>query len=129
MTISLERTTSLGSLFPQTGTNIFTQRARIQSRQSSHYTMTQLTGMRQERNTITKQNDRALYKSADTACKNFIMEVVDETWYKYLEEPDTFDTNITDLKLLDVDIPQLTKMLFTDVNGIPKFINAMEAAQ
>ena len=29
-----------------------------------------------------KRNDRALYETADTEYKNFIMEVVDETWYK-----------------------------------------------
>ena len=29
-----------------------------------------------------KQNDRAPYETADTACKNFTMEVVNETWYK-----------------------------------------------
>ena len=28
-----------------------------------------------------------------------------------------------------VNIPQLMKTLFTDANGIPEFINAMEAAQ
>ena len=28
-----------------------------------------------------KRNDRALYKTADTVCKNFIIEVVDNTWY------------------------------------------------
>ena len=52
-------------------------------------------------------------------------------------------TNVTALKLLDhltefcsgihtvdaVDIPQLMKILFTDDNGTPQFINAMEAAQ
>ena len=37
-----------------------------------------------------RQNDRALYKTADTASKKFIMKVVDETWYKELEDPDTF---------------------------------------
>ena len=71
------------------------------------------------------------------------MEVVDETWYKELEDPDTLYTNVTDLKLVDhlsdffsglhtvdaVDTPQLMKTLFTDANGIPQFINAMEAAQ
>ena len=49
------------------------------------------------------------------------MEVVDETWYKELEDPGTFCTNVTALKLLDhltefcpglhtinaVDIPQV----------------------
>ena len=29
-----------------------------------------------------KRNDRALYETADKECKNFIMEVVDKTWYK-----------------------------------------------
>ena len=29
------------------------------------------------------------------------MEVVNKTWYKELEEPDTFHKNVTSLKLLD----------------------------
>ena len=37
----------------------------------------------------------------DTACKNFIFEVIDKTWYKELEDPDTFYLNVTALKLLD----------------------------
>ena len=51
------------------------------------------------------------------------MEVVNKTWYKELEDPDTFYTNVTTLKLLDqlanfcpglhtvyaVDIPQLNE--------------------
>ena len=71
------------------------------------------------------------------------MAVVDEIWYKELEDPDTFYTNVTALKLLDhltefcsglhianvVDIPQVTKNLFSDAEDIPQFINAMEAAQ
>ena len=48
-----------------------------------------------------KRNDCALYETTDTSCKNFIMEVVDKTWYKDLEDPDTFYTNVTALKLLD----------------------------
>ena len=64
-------------------------------------------------------------------------------WYKELEDPDTFYTNVTALKLLDhltefcsgihtvdaVDISQVMKTLFRDAEGIPQFINAMEAAQ
>ena len=71
------------------------------------------------------------------------MEFVDATWYKELEDPDTFYTNATDLKLLDhltefcsglhtvnaVDITQVTKTLFSNAEGIPQYINAMEAAQ
>ena len=88
------------------------------------------------------RNDFQLYQTADNSCKNFIMEVVDETWYKDLEDPDTFYTNVTDLKLLDhltefclglhivnaVDIPQVMNTLFSDADGIPKFINSMETA-
>ena len=47
-----------------------------------------------------KRNDRALYETADIECKNFIMDVDDKTWYKELEDCDTFYTNVTALKLL-----------------------------
>ena len=71
------------------------------------------------------------------------MDVVQKTRYKELEDPDTFNTNVTALKLLDhladfflglhtidaVDIPQVMKTLFSDVEGIPHFIITMEAAQ
>ena len=71
------------------------------------------------------------------------MDAVDETWYKELEYPDTFYTNVTALKLLDhiteffsglhtvnaVDIPQFMKTLFSNAEGIPRFINSVEAAQ
>ena len=70
------------------------------------------------------------------------MEVVDETWYKELEEPDTFYKNVMALKLLDhltkfclglhtvdaVDIPQLMKTIFINADRIPQLINVMEAA-
>ena len=32
-----------------------------------------------------RRNHRALYKAADTTYKNFIMNVVDKTWYNKLE--------------------------------------------
>ena len=71
------------------------------------------------------------------------MEVVDETWYKDLEDLDTFYTNVTDIKILGhltkfcsgihtvdaVEIPQLTKTLFNDADEIPQLINEMEEAQ
>ena len=90
-----------------------------------------------------KRNDHQLYETADNSCKKFIMEVFVETWYKELEDPDTFYTNATALKLLDhltefclvlhtvdaVDIPQVMKTLFSEAEGIPQFINAIEAAQ
>ena len=71
------------------------------------------------------------------------MAVVDETWHKELEDPDTFYTKVAALKLLDhlteccaglhtvdaVDIPQIMKSLYKDSEGVPQFINVMEAAQ
>ena len=36
-----------------------------------------------------QRNDRQLYKTANNTCRSFIMTVVDETWYKELEDPDT----------------------------------------
>ena len=112
--------------------------------------MTQLTRTLQElkfierkENMKAKQNDRQLYKTANNSCKNFIMEVIDETWYKDLKDPDNFYTNVMALKLLDhltkfcsglhtvdaVDIPQVMKTLFNSAKWNPQFINAMEAAQ
>ena len=57
--------------------------------------------------------------------------------------PDTFYRKVTDLKLLDnltefcaglhtvdaVDIPQIMRSLYKDSEGVPQFINTMEAAQ
>ena len=37
-----------------------------------------------------QRNNRQLYETADNACQNFIMAVVDETWYKDLEDQYTF---------------------------------------
>ena len=75
-----------------------------------------------------QRNNRQLYETADNACHSFIMTVVEETCYKELEDPETFDTKVTALKLLDhltefcaglhtvdaVDIPQLMKELYKD---------------
>ena len=90
-----------------------------------------------------RRNVRQLYETAKNACRSFIMAVVDETWQQELNDPDTFYTKVTDLKLLDhltefcsglhtvdtVDIPQVMKTLYKDTEGIPQFINAMEAEQ
>ena len=71
------------------------------------------------------------------------MTVVDKTWYKEIEDPDTFYTKVTAITLLKhltefcagfrtvdaVDIPQLVEEIYKDSDGVPQFINAMEAAQ
>ena len=69
--------------------------------------------------------------------------MVNKTWYEELDDPEKLYTNVTSLQLLDhiiefylglhtvnaMDIPQLITTIFTDVDGIPQFINAMEAVQ
>ena len=70
------------------------------------------------------------------------MAVVDNTWYKQLKDPENFYTKVTALKLLNhltefcaglhtvdvVDITQIMKSLYKYSEGLPRFINAMEAA-
>ena len=89
------------------------------------------------------RNDRQLYETADNSCRSFIMAVMDEAWYKDLEDPDTFYTKVTALKLLDnltefcaglhtvdaVNIPQINKSLYKYLEGVPQFINVTEVAQ
>ena len=48
-----------------------------------------------------QRNYRQMYKTANNICRSFIMTVVDETWYKELEDPDTFYTKVTAIKLLE----------------------------
>ena len=36
-----------------------------------------------------QRNDRQLYETTDNACQSFIMDVVEETWYKDLDDLDT----------------------------------------
>ena len=90
-----------------------------------------------------RRNNRQLYKTSDKSCQRFIMAVVDEIWYTELEDPDTFYTKVTALKLLNhltefcaglhavyaFEIPQLMKLLYKDLEGVPHIINAMEAVQ
>ena len=87
--------------------------------------------------------DRALYDAADTGCVNFIISVVDETWYKEVEDADTFYTNVTAQQLLkhledhctglhEIDstgIPSVMQTFWTESEGVPQYINRMEAAQ
>ena len=50
---------------------------------------------RAEGNHEARRNDCQLYKTADNACQSFIMAVVNETWYKELEDPYTFYKKVT----------------------------------
>ena len=85
----------------------------------------------------------ALYYASELECKICIVEVVNKTWYKSLEDPDTFYMSVTALKTLNhltkfcsglhavdaVNIPQLMETIFANADVIPQFINVMEAAQ
>ena len=71
------------------------------------------------------------------------MTVVDEMWYKELKDRDTFYTKVTALKLINhltefcaglhtvdaVNIQQIMNSLYKYSEGVPQFINGMEAAQ
>ena len=48
-----------------------------------------------------RRNARQLYETSDNAYRSFIMTVADKTWYKELEDPDTFYTKVTAIKLLE----------------------------
>ena len=56
---------------------------------------------RAKRNHEARRNDRQLYRTANNACRSLIMTVMDEIWYKELEDPDTFYTKVTAIKLLE----------------------------
>ena len=62
-----------------------------------------------------KYNDRTLYKMADTACKKFIMEVVNKMWYKEIEEPAMFYTNAPALNSLTT----LTSFVWISIPSMP----------
>ena len=84
-----------------------------------------------------KRKNCALYDTANRVCKNFIMEVVDETWYKDIEDPNKFYTYVTTLKLINhltefcsgihvvntFNILQLMKTLYVDAKIVLQFIN------
>ena len=71
------------------------------------------------------------------------MSVVDETWYKELEDADKFYTNVTAQQLLEqlkdhctgihdidaVDAPSVMQMFCTKAEGVPQYTNIMEVAQ
>ena len=89
-----------------------------------------------------KHSYRALYDVADTGWVNFIISVVDETWYKELEDAYMLYKNVTAQQLLEhledqctglhaidaVYIPFVMQTFWTKAEGLPHYINIMEAA-
>ena len=91
---------------------------------------------------VAKGSERALYDAANTGCVNFIISVVYDTCYKELDDAGTFYTNVTAQQLLEnledhctglhaidaVDIPSVMHKFWTEAEGVPQYINIMEAA-
>ena len=72
-----------------------------------------------------RRNNRQIYKMDDNACRTFIIAMVDETWYKELEDPDTFYKKGTALKILD-HITEFCAGLHTvDTVGIPQLMKSL----
>ena len=67
------------------------------------------------------------------------MSVIEDMWFKELEDPDNFYTKVTTTKLLihliehcsdlyeidAVDIPHIMQIFYKEVERIPQFINMM----
>ncbi len=87
--------------------------------------------------------DRSLYEAADKGSKQFIMRAVDEVWYKDLKHPLTFYNKVTAVQLMEhlqqnagglheteaIDIQDAMKAAYAATDGIPDYINRMEALQ
>ena len=66
-----------------------------------------------------KRSNRALYDAAYTGCVNFVMFVVNETWYRELEDAGTFYTNVSAQKLLEHLENHCTRIHDIDAVDIP----------
>ena len=64
---------------------------------------------------------------ADNFCKNFIVEVVDEIWYKELEDPDTFYTNAMALTFLEHHTEFFSGLHTVDVVDILQVMKKLSA--
>jgi hypothetical protein len=90
-----------------------------------------------------KLNDCASFEAAKHGAAQFLCEVVDEVWYNNLKDANTFYTKVTAREIiafLDANsrglhtinmISLRTNMhnYYTQVNGIPQYINMLEDAQ
>ena len=66
-----------------------------------------------------KRNDRALFNTVNTGYVNFIMSVVKDTWFKELEDPDTFYTKFTTIKFIDQLTEHCSDIHVIDAVDIP----------
>ena len=90
-----------------------------------------------------KLQDEARRLAAETGASEFIRSVIDETWFKDLQDPDDFYTKVAAMDFLDhfeknstelaeteaVKIPLQMMQLYNESEGIPQYIKALEKAQ
>jgi hypothetical protein len=88
-------------------------------------------------------NNYASFKVAERWAAKFLCEVVNEVWYNYLKDADTFYTKVTALKIISildaysgglhaVDMISLRTNMhqyYVQVDGIPQYIIMLEDAQ
>eukprot|EP00804_Cyclotella_cryptica_P010352 CCRYP_012274-RA/>CCRYP_012274-RA protein AED:0.37 eAED:0.37 QI:0/-1/0/1/-1/1/1/0/366 len=98
---------------------------------------------RQEAEHAILVRDFASYEAAERATAKFIRDAVDEIWYRDLRHDRSFYTHVTAKQLLShlddncaglhpselVNLPTDMLGFYTTVDGIPEYINMLEAAQ
>ena len=62
---------------------------------------------------------------ANNVSQTIIMSVVGETWYKELEDPDTFYTTVTALKILDHLTEFCAGLHTVDADNIPHLMKSL----
>ena len=98
---------------------------------------------RQEAEHAILLRDFASFEAAERAAAKFVREAVDELWYRDLRHERSFYTNVTTKQLLThlddncgglhpselVNLPTDMLGYYASTEGIPEFINSLEAAQ
>jgi hypothetical protein len=88
-------------------------------------------------------DDYASFKAAKRGAAKFLREVVDEVWYNYLKDADTFYTKVTALEIISfldansgglhaIDMISLRTNMhqyYVQADGIPQYIVMLEDAQ
>ena len=71
-----------------------------------------------------KRNNRALCDMSNKSCANFIMCIVENTWFKELEDPNNFYTKVTTIQLLDHLKEYCSWLRAVDAVDIPQFMRS-----
>jgi hypothetical protein len=90
-----------------------------------------------------KLNDYTSFEAAERGAAKILCKVVNEVWYNNLKDADTFYTKVTVRKIIAfldansgvlhtidmISLPTNMHNYYTQVDGIPKYINMLEDAQ